>query len=124
MVVASQWRVPRPGFQTDRVPAHRKHTLFPILHPHPASQQTFDYPVTGLPIGTQSSNRSNGDGPSYAGGVSGGAYYTFANGLQLGLDAGVLAFHASATVNWTNVRSEYTFRGFGPFANLSLGLRF
>ena len=81
-------------------------------------------PVTGLPIGTQDSNRSNGDGPYYEGGISGGAYYTFANGVQLGLDAGVLAFHASATVNWLNARSEYTFSGFGPFANLSLGLRF
>ena len=81
-------------------------------------------PVTGLPVGTTGSNRSNGNGTYYEGGLSGGAYYTFANGIQLGLDAGVLAFFASATVNWDNARSEYTYRGLGPFANLSLGLRF
>lgn len=81
-------------------------------------------PVTGAPISTQSSNRSNGDGPHYEGGVSGGGYYTFANGVQLGLDAGVLAFQGSGTVNWRNARREYDYRGFGPFANLSLGLRF
>jgi hypothetical protein len=84
-----------------------------------------DHIVTVTPAGVQSSNTSAGDGTYYEAGLQGGAYYTFANGLQVGADAGVLAFRGKAEVTWLDpAKGEYTYSGVGPFIDLSLGLRF